>query len=99
MQPDLSDEDITDLAKLIKRTIDASRYPFSPEVRRWKELLATLRPEPPREPLPAPKRYEPASNRQKAPTRPIVRSTRKSLRDGGMRRRIRANHLAQIMRE
>jgi hypothetical protein len=28
MQPDLSDEDITDLAKLIKRAIDASRYPF-----------------------------------------------------------------------
>jgi hypothetical protein len=36
MPPDLSDEDITDLAKLIKRAIDASRYPFSPEVRRWK---------------------------------------------------------------
>jgi hypothetical protein len=31
MQPDLSDEDITDLTKLIKRAIDASRYPFSPE--------------------------------------------------------------------
>jgi hypothetical protein len=42
MPPDLSDEDITDLAKLIKRAIDASRYPFSPEVRRWKELLAKL---------------------------------------------------------
>ncbi len=50
MQPDLSDEDIADLAKLIKRAIDDSRYPFSPEVRRWKELLAKLQPEPIREP-------------------------------------------------
>jgi hypothetical protein len=55
MEPDLSDEDIADLAKLIKRAIDDSRYPFSPEVRRWKELLAKLRPEPVREPLPPPK--------------------------------------------
>jgi hypothetical protein len=31
MQPDLSDEDIADLTKLIKRAIDDSRYPFSPE--------------------------------------------------------------------
>jgi hypothetical protein len=59
MQPDLSDEDIADLAKLIKRAIDDSRYPFSPEVRRWKELLAKLRPEPVREPLPPPKVYAP----------------------------------------
>jgi hypothetical protein len=61
MPPDLSDEDITDLAKLIKRAIDASRYPFSPEVRRWTELLAKLRPEPVREPLPPPKVYAPPS--------------------------------------
>jgi hypothetical protein len=46
MKPDLSDEDIADLAKLIKRAIDDSRYPLSPEVRGWKELLAKLRPEP-----------------------------------------------------
>jgi hypothetical protein len=46
MKPDLSDEDIADLAKLIMRAIDDSRYPFPPEVRRWKELLTKLRPEP-----------------------------------------------------
>jgi hypothetical protein len=61
MQPDLSDEDISDLAKLIKRAIDASRYPFSSEVSRWKELLGKLRPEPVREPLPPPRVYEPPS--------------------------------------
>ena len=65
MPPNLSDEDITDLAKLIKRAIDASRYPFSSEVSRWKELLGKLRPEPVREPLPppTPKRYEPPCGR------------------------------------
>jgi hypothetical protein len=53
MPPDLSDDaDITDLAKLIKRAIDDSRYPFSQEVSRWKELLGKLRPEPVREPPP-----------------------------------------------
>lgn len=57
MQPDLSDEDIADLVNLTKRAIDDSRYPFFPEVRRWKELLAKLRPESVREPLPPPKGY------------------------------------------
>jgi hypothetical protein len=61
MKPDLSDEDIADLAKLIMRAIDASRYPFSPKVRRCKELLAKLRPEPAREPLPPLKVYAPPS--------------------------------------
>jgi hypothetical protein len=67
MKPDLSDDDMADLAKLIKRAIDASRYPFSPEVSRWKELLAKLRPEPVRKPLPPPAttvKSEPGPGRQ-----------------------------------
>jgi hypothetical protein len=47
--------------KLINPATDDSRYPFSPEDRRLKELLAKLKPEPVREPLPPPKVYAPPS--------------------------------------
>jgi hypothetical protein len=57
MQPDLSDADITILANLLKSTIDNARYPLSPRVTKLREILAKLRPEPPREPLPPPKVY------------------------------------------
>jgi hypothetical protein len=59
MNPDLSDADITVLADLLKRTIDDARYPFSPRVTKLREVLAKLRPEPAREPLPPPKVYAP----------------------------------------
>jgi hypothetical protein len=61
MQPDLSDDDITVLANLLKRTIDDARYPLSPRVTKLREILAKLRPEPPREPLPPLKTYAPPS--------------------------------------
>jgi hypothetical protein len=61
MDPDLSDTDITVLADLLKRTIDDARYPLSPRVTRLREVLAKLRPEPEREPLPPRKFYEPPS--------------------------------------
>ena len=39
---DLTDQDRADLARLLRDLIDADRYPFSPRVRRLKELLAQL---------------------------------------------------------
>jgi hypothetical protein len=59
MSLELSDADITILADLLKRTIDDARYPLSPRVTRLREILAKLRPEPVREPLPPRKVYAP----------------------------------------
>jgi hypothetical protein len=61
MDPDLSDADITVLVDLLKRTIDDAHYPLSPRVTRLREILAKLRPEPAREPLPPRRHYEPPS--------------------------------------
>jgi hypothetical protein len=41
--------------------IENDRYPLSPRIRTLGAILAMLRPEPVREPLPPPKRYGPAS--------------------------------------
>jgi hypothetical protein len=59
MQLDLTDEEIAALARLLTNTIDADRYPLSPRIQTLKGILAKLRPEPVREPLPAPKVYAP----------------------------------------
>jgi hypothetical protein len=61
MNLDLSDEDMRDLASILKRLIDETKYPFSPEAYRWKELLGKLDPEAikPRDPLPPVQHYEP----------------------------------------
>jgi hypothetical protein len=57
MHLELSDADITVLLDLLKRTIDDARYPLSPRVTKLREILAKLRPETVREPLPRPKVY------------------------------------------
>jgi hypothetical protein len=44
MPLDLSDQDVAVLADLLKRAIDDSRYPLSPRVTRWREILQRLRP-------------------------------------------------------
>jgi hypothetical protein len=59
MQLDLTDEEIAALARLLTNTIDADRYPLSPRIQTLKGILAKIRPEPPREPLPTPRHYEP----------------------------------------
>jgi hypothetical protein len=46
---DLTDEEAT---ALIKELADNDRYPFSPRIQTLRAILATLRPEPTREPLP-----------------------------------------------
>jgi hypothetical protein len=56
---DLTDEETEILARLIRNAIDADRYPLSPRVKQWQRILAKIRPEPLREPLPGPKRHAP----------------------------------------
>jgi hypothetical protein len=61
MMLDLIDEETEALATLLRRTIDDDRYPLSPRVQILKAILAKVRPEPAREPLPPPKVYAPPS--------------------------------------
>jgi hypothetical protein len=58
---DLTDEGTDALARLLSRTIDNDRYPLSPRVQTLKGILAKIRPEPVREPLPPPRVYAPPS--------------------------------------
>jgi hypothetical protein len=57
MTLDLTEDEAGALARLLTNTIDADRYPLSPRVQLLKGILAKIRPEPVREPLPEPKRY------------------------------------------
>jgi hypothetical protein len=59
MQLDLTDEETEALARLIRSAIDGDRFPLSPRVQLWKGILAKIRSETVREPLPPPKHYEP----------------------------------------
>jgi hypothetical protein len=59
MQLDLTDEETEALARLVRDAIDGDRFPMSLRVQLWKGILAKIRPEPVREPLPPPKHYEP----------------------------------------
>jgi hypothetical protein len=59
MNLDLSDEEITALTQLLIDTIDGDRFPFSPRIQMLRTILAKIRPEPVREPLPPLKHYEP----------------------------------------
>ena len=56
---DLTEEETAELAWLLTNTIDADRYPLSPRIQTLKGILAKIRPEPVRHPLPPLKRYEP----------------------------------------
>jgi hypothetical protein len=59
MMLDLTEEETDALAKLLSRTIDDDRYPFSSRIQSLKAILAKLKPEPVREPLSPPKVYAP----------------------------------------
>lgn len=50
---------IAALTRLLTNTIDGDRYPFSPRIQMLKGILAKIRPEPTREPLPPLRHYEP----------------------------------------
>ena len=59
MDLDLSDAETAALTKELDDIIRNDRYPFSERIRTLKAILAKLRPEPVREPLPPPKVYAP----------------------------------------
>jgi hypothetical protein len=59
MNLDLSDEESAALIRELADITSNDRYPFSPRIRTLMAILAKLRPEPVREPLPPPKRYGP----------------------------------------
>jgi hypothetical protein len=46
--PDLTDADLATIAKLLRDTIAADRFPLSPRVRRWRVILDKLEPPAPR---------------------------------------------------
>jgi hypothetical protein len=59
MMLDPTEEETDALTRLLSRAIDDDRYPLSPRMQTVKAILAKLRPEPVREPLPPPKVYAP----------------------------------------
>ena len=59
MTLDLTDDETTALAQELHDIVENDRYPFSPRIRTLRAILAKLRPEPVREPLPPPKVYAP----------------------------------------
>ena len=59
MTLDLTDEETATLTKHLREAIDYGRYPLAPRVTKLREILAKLRPEPVREPLPPRKVYAP----------------------------------------
>jgi len=59
MPRDLSDEETAALAQELHDLVENARYPFSPRIRTLRGVLAKLRPEPVREPLPPSKVYAP----------------------------------------
>jgi hypothetical protein len=56
---DLTDDEAAALTQELHDIVENDRYPFSPRTRRG--ILAKLRPEPVRKPLPPPKVYAPPS--------------------------------------
>jgi hypothetical protein len=59
MHLDLTDEETAALTRELHDIVERDRYPFSPRIRTLRGILAKLRPEPVREPLPPPKVYAP----------------------------------------
>jgi hypothetical protein len=59
MHLDLSDEETAALTQELHDIVESDRYPFSRVIRTLRGILAKLRPEPVREPLPPPKVYAP----------------------------------------
>jgi hypothetical protein len=59
MHIDLSDTETEALTQELPRIIESSRYPLSPRTQTLRAILAKLRPEPVREPLPQRKVYAP----------------------------------------
>jgi hypothetical protein len=56
---DLSDDEAAALTQELHDIVENDRYPFSPRIHTLRGILAKLRPEPMRKPLPPPKVYAP----------------------------------------
>ena len=61
MHLDLTDDEAAALTQELHDIVENDRYPFSPRIRTLRGILAKLRPEPVREPLPPLKVYAPPS--------------------------------------
>ena len=61
MHLELSDEETAALIRELHDIVESDRYPFSPRICTLRAILAKLRPELVREPLPPPKVYAPPS--------------------------------------
>jgi hypothetical protein len=59
MHLDLSDDEAAALTQELHDIVENDRYPFSPHIRTLRGILAKLRPEPIREPLPPRRVYAP----------------------------------------
>jgi hypothetical protein len=59
MHLDLTDEEAVALTQELYDNVENDRYPFSHRIRTLRGILAKLRPEPARDPLPPPKVYAP----------------------------------------
>jgi hypothetical protein len=59
MHLDQTDEEAAALTQELHDIVENDRYPFSPRIRTLRAILAKLRPEPVRGPLPPPKVYAP----------------------------------------
>lgn len=59
MNLDVSDEEASALTQELHQIVENDRYPFSLRTRTLRAILAKLRPEPVREPLPPLKVYAP----------------------------------------
>jgi hypothetical protein len=55
----LTDEEAAALTRELHEIVENAPYPLSPRIRTLREILAKLRPEPVREPLPPRKVYAP----------------------------------------
>jgi hypothetical protein len=58
---ELSDDDAQALVRLLREAIDGDRFPLSPRIAMLRSILAQLRPEPARAPLPPLRNYVPPS--------------------------------------
>jgi hypothetical protein len=61
MHLDLTDDEAAALTQELHNLVENDRYPSSSRIRTLRAILAKLRPEPVREPLPPPKVYAPPS--------------------------------------
>jgi hypothetical protein len=74
MHLDLTDDEAAALTQELHDIVENDRYPFSPRIRTLRGILAKLRPEPVRKPLPPLKVYAPPRFIRGPATTRIVRT-------------------------